>query len=388
MIEIYRQNQELRKSGKVIGYPFYLTSPKLGMFTPSIPKGKCIHISANTNVSKSQYWKYYFLIAPYILSLKYPDSNFKPKWIIYLLEEDYDQLYDSLVSSFVFLKFKTIVEPGKLRGLSEAIITDDELRKVDLIIPIVESLLEHCHIFDKTYNPTGLYNKAKNILLNNGTRYYTTLEKSDITIPENEYILLPKEQKSKFKFKNYIQKDSDEYYFIITDNVNLLECEMENDRYLNLQETIWKWSTDYAHKQLQKNFKCIIVDIVQQVGDSEKQQFNFRGDSIVEKVKPTRDGYGDNKRISRNADIILGLFAPTFYGIKEYYGYDLTAIGDFFRTVIILKNRIGRGFKEIPLFFNGAVNYFTELPRPNEINTNTRDLIKSGLFQQNFKELK
>jgi len=87
------------------------------------------------------------------------------------------------------------------------------------------------------------------------------------------------------------------------------------------------------------------------------------------------------------ADIILGLFAPTFYGINAYGGYNLQEIGDNFRSVIILKNRIGAAFKEIPLYFNGGVNYYTELPPNDKITTQERDLIKKGLYYQSFKKL-
>ncbi len=385
MIEIYKQNQQLRLDGKVIGYPFYLTSPKLGQFVPSIPKKKAIHVTASTNVAKSQYWRYYFLIAPYMIYKSYPDSNFKPRWIIFLLEETIEQLYDNLISMFIFLKYRKIVEPGKLRGLIETIITDDELKLVEAVTPFVLDLLSYCKVVDNQYNPTGLYNTCKRELLLRGKRYYTTLSVSELVISEEDYLKLPDDKQSEFKFKEYIQNDETEYVFIITDNVNLLEPEKENGIMLNLQETMWKWSTEYAHKQLQKNFGCIVIDIIQQMGTSESQQFTTSGGNIIEKVKPTRDGYGDNKRIARNADLILGLFAPTFYGIKEYYGYNLQEIGDFFRTVIILKNRLGRGFKEIPLYFNGAVNYFTELP--GVIEKENRDLIRKGLYYQGFKKL-
>ena len=105
MIERYKINQKLRLEGKVIGYPFYLTSPKLGKFIPAIPKGKCIHILANTNVGKSQFMRWYFIVAPFLVYKLNPDAKFKPRFIIFLLEETYEQLYDSLVSIFIFIKY-------------------------------------------------------------------------------------------------------------------------------------------------------------------------------------------------------------------------------------------------------------------------------------------
>jgi len=385
MTNKYREIQQLKLAGKVIGYPFYLSSPKLGKFVPSIPKGKSIHITANTSVSKSQFWKWYFLAAPYILYKQYPDSNFKPKWFIFLLEESYEQLYDGLISMFVFIKYQKIVTPSLLTGFTQEITTDEELRLVDLVTPIVEDLLSYCTIRENIYNPTGIYRTCRDEIILSGKRFYTTLVKSELVIPEEDYNKLPDTKKLEFKFKNYVQNDDSEYVFIIVDNLNLLESEKENGIMLDLQSTMWKWSTDYAHKQLQKNLHAICIDIIQQSAASEQKQFTTSGKNIVEKLKPTRDDYGDNKRIARNADIIFGLFAPTFYGITEYSGYNLQQIGDYFRSVIILKNRIGVAFKEIPLFFNGGTNYYTELP--TSLTGEKLELVKKGLYYQGFRKL-
>lgn len=311
MISRYKEVQKLRLEGKVIGYPLYLSSPKLGKFIPSIPKGKSIHITANTSVSKSQFWKWYFLVAPYILYKQYPDANFKPKWFIFLLEESYEQLYDGLVSLFVFIKYQKIITPGLLTGLTKEIVTDEELRLIDTIIPIVEDLLSYCTIRDNVYNPTGLYYICRDELISMGKRYYTTKIKSNEIINENEYNKLSSDQ-TKFKFHSYKQNDESQYVFVITDNINLLESEKENGVMLDLPASMWKWSVDYAHKQLQKNFHTICIDIVQQSAASEQKQFTATGKNIVEKLKPTRDDYGDNKRIARN-------FSQNYFKILVFY---------------------------------------------------------------------
>lgn len=394
MIEKYRINQKLRESGKVLGYPMYLHSPKLGKFIPSIPRGKCIHITASTNVGKSMFWRWYFLIAPFLIFKANPDSGFIPKFIIFLLEETYDQLYDNLVSSFIFIKFGKIIDPSKLAGQSEEIITDSELKYVDYVIPVVEELLSYCTIRDNIYNPTGLFMQSREEILKLGKRTYTTLKKSNVIITEDSYKKLNPETRKNYKFHEYIRNNESEYVFVITDNINLLEAEMhskEDKRLLTKHEAIWRWSTEYAHKQLQKNYHATVIDIIQQAADTEKQQYTFSGTNIIEKLKPSREGYANNKEVSRNADVILGVFAPSFYGVKDYgrtltsEGYNLTKIGDFFRTVIILKNRIGRGFKEVPLFFNGGVNYFAELPVT--LNQATEESIIKGTYKTTISNI-
>jgi len=104
---------------------------------------------------------------------------------------------------------------------------------------------------------------------------------------------------------------------------------------------------------------------------SEKQQFNFKGSSIIEKVKPSLDGLGDNKTTQRNVDIVLGLFSPVRYNISEYpqFGdaYKLNQMGDAYRELSILANRSGGGLWSTDLYFDGAVEYFKELPSPGAL---------------------
>ena len=63
--------------------------------------------------------------------------------------------------------------------------------------------------------------------------------------------------------------------------------------------------------------------------------------------------------------VVLGLFAPERYRIESYMGYDIKIMGDAFRGLILLKNRVGRPNLRKGLYFDGATNTFRELPEPN-----------------------
>lgn len=84
------------------------------------------------------------------------------------------------------------------------------------------------------------------------------------------------------------------------------------------------------------------------------------------KLKPTLDGLGDNKMTARDANIILGLFSPFRHEIREYLNYDIHAFRDNIRFLEILGGREGGAGTICPLYFDGAVNYFKELPLPQE----------------------
>lgn len=74
--------------------------------------------------------------------------------------------------------------------------------------------------------------------------------------------------------------------------------------------------------------------------------------------------------------IVLGLFSPNRYGIKNFRGYHIeqelgkqgNELRDNFRSVHILKSRFGSPNGILPLYFDGTVNYFCELPIPIPAN--------------------
>jgi hypothetical protein len=86
----------------------------------------------------------------------------------------------------------------------------------------------------------------------------------------------------------------------------------------------------------------------------------------LNKLRPTLDGYGEAKIISRDADVIIGLFSPYRFGIAEYLGYDITKWQDNIRFMEIIAGREGGGGTLCPLFFDGGVNFFAELPKPTQ----------------------
>jgi hypothetical protein len=83
---------------------------------------------------------------------------------------------------------------------------------------------------------------------------------------------------------------------------------------------------------------------------------------LKDKLEPSLEGFGDCKTISRDPNVILGLFAPNRYNIPEHNTYDITVLKDNYRSLSILKYRDGEPNIKIPLYFDGAVDHFKELP--------------------------
>jgi len=66
------------------------------------------------------------------------------------------------------------------------------------------------------------------------------------------------------------------------------------------------------------------------------------------------------------ANIVLGLFSPFRFGLTEYFDYDITRLKDHIRFLEVIVNRDGEMGGLLPLWFDGAVCDFKELPKSND----------------------
>ena len=81
------------------------------------------------------------------------------------------------------------------------------------------------------------------------------------------------------------------------------------------------------------------------------------------------------------ANIVLGLFSPFKFSLREYEGYDITKFRDNIRFLEVLVNRDSEMGGICPLFFDGAVCQFNELPRPD----NKEELQKIYRYLESLK---
>lgn len=65
--------------------------------------------------------------------------------------------------------------------------------------------------------------------------------------------------------------------------------------------------------------------------------------------------------------MLIGLYSPFKYGLREYEGYDITKFRNHIRFMEVIEDRdYGANGQICPLYFDGAVSMFKELPKPND----------------------
>lgn len=345
-IQSYTENRDNVLEGRVNCIPFTETLPRFSNLVPGITKGVMHRITAASGIGKSQFTKFLYVLSTYYAWKRNPSFDYK---IIYFaLEESKEEFIDSLLLHVLHKKHGICIDILTLNGLRKKAITSEELEKIKDCEEEVAEMLSKIDIITDISNPYGMFGYCKNIADELGNSEY---EKQTV-----------RDEKSNVKqidvFKSYTPHDENHYVIVITDHQSLLTPE----RGESLHQTMTNWNVEYCRKWFTKRFKWAVVNIQQQAADSEREQYTFTGRSIQQKVEPSLAGLGDNKLTQRDDFLVLGLFAPDRYKISEHNGYNIKQLRDNYRSLKVLKNRLGPSGGTLGLFFNGACLHFEELP--------------------------
>ena len=222
--------------------------------------------------------------------------------------------------------------------------------------------LKKITFIDNIRNPFGIYSYMRNYAMNNG--YYVNKEGKEIS----KELIYQHNKDAVISIDRYIPYNQKEIVVVVTDHISLLQQEKYEGQIMSKHETMSKFSHEYC-LSMRDRWQYHVVNIQQQAMEQEKQQFTFKGESIIDKLRPSADGLGDCKLTGRDVNYMFGLFAPDRYKqITEYQGYDINKLRDNYRELSIILNREGSGFINIDLFFNGACTIFQSLPSPEKIN--------------------
>lgn len=267
------------------------------------------------------------------------------KILYFPLEETKQRIMTRFYSWLLNQHFKIRISPSDLRSSdNERPVPEEILEKIDSeeFIDIVDYFESHV-LFSDESNPTGMYKFCKQYAEQHGKVITKTIKVKD-------ELGLEKEVQA---FDRYIPDNPNEYVMVLTDTVNLIQLE----RGFTKKQTIDKWS-EYCIL-LRDRYSQSPINIQQQNTDNESVE------SVkLNRTRPTTAGLGDSKYTSHDANIVLGVFSPFRFGLKEYLGYPIDRFRDHFRTLEVLVNRDGELGGIIGLFFDGATCNWAELPRP------------------------
>jgi hypothetical protein len=271
----------------------------------------------------------------------------------------------SAFSNILYVKEGIRVSPRDLKSTkADRPLSDDIITTIEKYQKYFDKIEEIVEFIDDIRNPTGIYKFMRSYAKMNGEQHYKNIEFVNSKTGEVE---------SKQVDDYYEPNNPDEYVMCIIDHISLISTEKKNGRGMTLHESIVELSSNYLIR-LRNKFNYIPVVIQQQMSSQESIE-----NKKYNKLKPTLDGLGDCKLTQRDANVILGLFSPFRHDIPEYWKYDIKTFRDNIRFLEILGGRDGGAGTTCPLYFDGAVNFFKELPLPNNITK------MKGVYKKLFK---
>lgn len=305
-------------------------------------------ITSFTKGGKSQFTSYTFIYKP-LLFCYFANSDIKLKVLYFPLEETPERIMQRFISwlLFDFSRGRIRVSPRDLRSTKSAVSQEVlDIIESDEIQDILKYFEEHIIFPEESGNPTGIYKYCVKYAKEHGTVYTKPGEFKDELGKVYE----------KPVFDRYEQDNPNEYRLIIIDTINLIDTE----KGMTLKQSMDKLS-EYCAKYLRNRYHYSPVIIQQQAFESEGNEAFKLG-----RVRPSVAGLGDSKYTSRDSNVVLGLFSPFRFALRDYEGYDITKFKDNIRFLEMIVNRDGEMGGLCPLFFDGAVCDFKELPLPND----------------------
>ena len=353
------QNKLNHDNGYFNCIPF-MGMERLEKYLPGIEQSTYYLIAAASGVGKSKLARYLFIHNPIMFLENNPDSDIQLDILYFSLEESKEKVILAEVSKYLYTQHKLNLSIKQLSSVGRYnVLSTEDLQKVQQSEEHVNNFLKRVKIFDNVRNATGIYKTVRDFALTIGTYY----DKNDTPLTPQEVHNVKIGVGESYKKVSYYKTHNHKHYVIVLiDHISLLQPETG--------ETLWqsmsKMSSNYC-LHIRDKFGFIPVVVQQLAADKERIEANFSRADLVQKLEPSLDGLGDNKTIARDVNIALGLFAPDRYKITEHNGYDITRFRDRYRSMNIMKSRDGIANKKLPLFFNGAVDFFKELPKVDEL---------------------
>jgi hypothetical protein len=242
-------------------------------------------------------------------------------------------LYIKLLSIYIFetygiqLSYKEILSRKR-----EYTLSDEHYELVKECIPWITKIKKHLEIYDKKASAKTVYALLKQRLEKIG-RFVET-ETRLLYIPNNPNLV----------------------FNVIIDHISLItptdgrklkeEIDLLSSYLVTLRE------------------KCKISPVV--IQQANREQGN------IERFKQGKSAFTindskDSGNTVQDSNIMLAVYNPFRDALKTYKGYNIDVLQGVFRSVMVLKNRFGDCDVEVGCNFFGGINYFSELPKPDEI---------------------
>lgn len=327
IVESFLESVDRGREGKLQGDSIGL--PKLEQVIDGVCKGVYYLIGGESGTGKSSLMLYSFVYRPIMAHLN--DNNLRIS--LFSLEMNMDKIMAKLLSTYIFETYGKVYTVKQLLSAQKGYILDDDGYKiVQECVPWMKIVESKLTIYDKNVSAKSIYSHILKELEELG--HFEETDKRKIYYPNNPDLL----------------------HIVITDHIA---------RVFPVDGNTIKQEMDLTSKYLYslKN-RCNITPVVLQQLNRSIQSMDRRKESMV---IPLTSDFKDSGSSQEDSEIILAIFSPNKAKLSTHCGYDIKQLRDNYRGIFVLKSRYGEGDVEDHVYYNGAVNMWTELPKSSDI---------------------
>jgi len=288
IVQKIEENHNNKKRGRFnsIKLPF----KRFSKYFPGFEKGKYYLFTASSGIGKTKITKFLVITAVYEFCRK---NNIQYKQFYFALEESVEDFWLSFISTYLKITYNLDLSVAHLKSVGDYELCEDHLQKIRTAKDYVTELMNHVEVYDNILNGFGIYKKVREYAINNGKFYFKDAEGNEKEVSHNDL------------HTHYKPNNPDEYVFVITDHLSLLasEKDFETKQTLSHWDSIRKFSQEYCLNGFCKRFNYITFNVQQQDSQSQKKQFNMRGEQIEEKLIPSTSELADCKITERDIPV-------------------------------------------------------------------------------------
>jgi len=339
----------------------YTGFKKLGLHV-SIRKHAYHLIGSNSGAGKSAFADNFYILNPIRWLMKERaegKTDVKYKVYLWAMERKKEHRYAKWVCQRLFQRYGILIDVELLLTMNSQRnrMSQETYDKFMELSEEIDKMGEMVEVFERD-NPTGIYTKAKKLLLANHGQLVDALDEYGKPIPLND-------EKTIFK-KEYKPHNEKEIVCIGGDHFQVLKGESRGGVSLSKKELI-DTQDDY-NITLRDRFGCMLFWV---------SQFNRESHAMARRtgdidLAPQENDFRDSSRPYDSCDVAIGMINPYKYQDYRHMGYDIHEFtsphngANRFRSLYVLKNSFGADNIAFGNLFYGENGLYKELPKPSE----------------------
>lgn len=320
-------NVDKGREGKLWGYGMGL--PKLEAIVDGVSRATYTLLFAGSGCGKSNLMMYAYLYRP--IMEHFDDDNFKVT--MFALEMKADVMLAKLLCIYIYEKFGISLSFKEVYSKKKGFkLPDKYYNLIQECKPWLERVEQIITFYDKGANADSIYATIMEDLKKNGK--FSESENRKIYIPNNPDLV----------------------HLIVVDHAGKLRLKDGRTK----KQEIDTLSSYFVYL---RNICGVSPLMIMQSNRDQSSMARRQGGFFLPQmsdVKETNEPYEDS-------DITLAIYNPNVDKLKTHNGYDISQMGDGFRSIVCIKNRYGESNVEDACAFYGKMNIWKELPKPDEI---------------------